>query len=170
MESTQRARSIFLSSNSASLPHTVFNRPIRKLFRLVAPLRAVAMRSQTKVTYFRAMVASDNMSDSRSLDLTAIPDGICPQWLPFYDHLSSKVHDRSMCFFLEGYVHGVKVYEARNSESSDAVTPGPALGRLGVDIRARCWRSMAKSKTPHQITIMLGDNNIQDASCSCTAG
>ena len=76
----------------------------------------------------------------------------------FSSTLSQRSGVRGYNYFLNGYVHQISLCVCGPSE---------------VDIRAKCYRSMRKSKPPHTLTLIVSgasDLRIQSSHCTCTAG
>ena len=72
------------------------------------------------------------------------------------EFFSMKAKTRGLTYFKEGYVHKVKV--DTKSENSE------------IDISGRCYRSMRKGESPHNLHLTMNEDSILDAYCSCTAG
>ena len=111
------------------------------------PLDIVAKVPQTTT------ICSKNMADyavAADDSLLGIPDNICISFLPNYKKLSERVLKRGLNYFLQGYIHQIKIY--------------------GKKVEAKCWRSMRKSAPPHRIRIEISASNITDSFCSCKAG
>ena len=87
-------------------------------------------------------------------DLAPIPDQITVSFLPNSSNLSQKSLERGLNYYVQGYIHDVKIFNEKN----------------GVQVAAKCWRSMRKSEKPHQLNLTLSTDSITDSFCSCTAG
>ena len=74
------------------------------------------------------MATQDPKLASDSLE--KIPDNIAVSFLPGFESLSKKALEKGLNYFTQGYIHNIKISEAR--------------GAIRVD--ARCWRSMRKSQ------------------------
>ena len=68
--------------------------------------------------------------------------------------VTKKSLERGLNYYVQGYIHDVKIFNEKN----------------GVQVAAKCWRSMRKSKKPHQLNLTLSTDSIIDSFCSCTAG
>ena len=95
-----------------------------------------------------------NNSVPASDSLIDIPDDISVKFLPNSRNLSDKVLQKGLNYFTQGYIHDIKIY---NQESS-------------LQIAARCWRSMRKNQSPHQLSIEIKDSCITESHCSCKVG
>ena len=71
--------------------------------------------------------------------------------------LSSRAKERGYNFFINGYVHAVKIYSTTDKT---------------VEITAKCYRSMKKSEDPHKVNMTIDCNKcaIDDSHCSCQVG
>ena len=85
--------------------------------------------------------------------LEKIPDNIAVSFLPGFES-SKKALEKGLNYFTQGYIHNIKISEAR--------------GVIRVD--ARCWRSMRKSQDPHNLHVEIGDDKLSESYCTCKAG
>jgi hypothetical protein len=71
--------------------------------------------------------------------------------------VSSRAKERGYNFFINGYVHAVKLYHTSEKK---------------VEIAAKCYRSMKKSEAPHKVNMTIDCNAcvIDESHCSCQAG
>ena len=65
-----------------------------------------------------------------SYSLEKMPDNIAVSFLLDFESLSKKTLEKDLNYFIQDYIHNIKISEAH--------------GAMGVD--ARCWRSMRKSQ------------------------
>ena len=78
--------------------------------------------------------------------LEKIPNNIAVSFLPGFESLSKKALEKGLNYFTQGYIHNIKISEAR--------------GAMRVD--ARCWRSLRKSQDPHNLHVEIDDDNFQN--------
>lgn len=75
------------------------------------------------------------------------------------DYMVMKPFERGVNFFIEGYLHNVLVKHHRESKT--------------FYFRARCYRSLRKSESPHKIKLAIATEQPFDvlaSSCTCVAG
>lgn len=75
------------------------------------------------------------------------------------DYMVMKPFERGVNFFIEGYLHNVLVKHHRESKT--------------FYFRARCYRSLRKSESPHKIKLAISTEQPFDvlaSSCTCVAG
>jgi hypothetical protein len=89
--------------------------------------------------------------------LEKIPNNIAVSFLPGFESLSKKALEKGLNYFTQGYIHNIKISEARG-----------AIVAIRVD--ARCWRSMRKSQDPHNLHVEIGDDKLSKSYCTCKAG
>ena len=99
-------------------------------------------------------------------DLTAIPDNFSISFLPEYQNISQKAQQKGLNYYLQGYVHDIKIFVS-SPTSSDSLT----VTKVTL-VSAKCWRSMRKNDRPHNISFTLknAEELIEDSHCSCKAG
>ena len=90
--------------------------------------------------------------------LEDVPDNISLSYLPNYDSISERSSDRGLSYYVEGYIHNINV----QTDETSAV----------VRVSAKCWRSMKKSESPHQLSIDINIKReiLTESLCSCKAG
>jgi hypothetical protein len=86
--------------------------------------------------------------------LEKIHDNIAVSFLPDFESLSKKAFEKGLNYFTQGYIHNIKISEAR--------------GAIRVD--ARCWRSMRKSQDLHNLHVEIGDDKLSESYSTCKAG
>jgi hypothetical protein len=89
-----------------------------------------------------------------SYSLEKMPDNIAVSFLLDFESLSKKTLEKDLNYFIQGYIHNIKISEAH--------------GAMRVD--ARCWRSMRKSQDPHNLHVEIDDDNLSESYCTCKAG
>lgn len=100
------------------------------------------------------MAESSQNTGTMSDSLSRIPDNISLKYLPDQDKLSSKVLQKGLDYFTQGYIHDIKVLELENK----------------IRVEARCWPSMKKNQPPHRLHIEITEEKCEEAYCSCKAG
>jgi hypothetical protein len=115
------------------------------------PLAIVAMR-QKLIGYIFKMAAQHPKLASDSLE--KIPDNIAVSFLPDFESLSKKTLEKGLNYFTQGYIHNIKISEARRA----------------IRVDARCWQSMRKSQDPHNLHVEIGDDKLSKSYCTCKAG
>lgn len=100
------------------------------------------------------MATPGTSSDVATDSLKSIPDDFCVKYLPNSSKLSDKVLQKGLNYFTQGYIHNIKIY---NSDVS-------------VQAAARCWRSMRKNQSPHQLSLEIQNDSISESHCSCKVG
>ena len=93
-------------------------------------------------------------SQARLRFLEKIHDNIAVSFLPDFESLSKKAFEKGLNYFTQGYIHNIKISEAR--------------GAIRVD--ARCWRSMRKSQDLHNLHVEIGDDKLSESYSTCKAG
>ena len=83
-----------------------------------------------------------------------MPDNIAVSFLPDFESLSKKILEKDLNYFIQGYIHNIKISEAHGARRVDA----------------RCWRSMRKSQDPHNLHVEIDDDNLSESYCTCKAG
>lgn len=76
----------------------------------------------------------------------------------FNHAFSEESLSKGLIYYQEGYIHNVTIITINKNKDNTVI------------ISARCFRSMRKGGTPHQLTVDLSDSAVTDAYCSCTAG
>ena len=104
------------------------------------------------IGYIFKMAAQHPKFASDSLE--KIPDKIAVSFLTDFESLSKKALEKGLNYFTQGYIHNIKISEAR--------------GAMRVD--ARCWRSMRKSQDPHNLHVEIGDDKLPESYCTCKVG
>jgi hypothetical protein len=104
------------------------------------------------IGYIFKMAAQHPKLASDSLE--KIPDNIAVSFLPDFESLSKKALEKGLNYFTQGYIHNIKISEAR--------------GAMRVD--ARYWRSMRKSQDSHNLHVEIGDGKLSESYCTCKAG
>ena len=108
--------------------------------------------SHKLIGYLFKMAAQHPKLASDSLE--KIPDNIAVSFLPDFESLSKKTLEKDLNYFIQGYIHNIKISEAH--------------GAIRVD--ARCWRSMKKSQDPHNLHVEIGHDKLSESYCTCKAG
>ena len=94
---------------------------------------------------------------SPSDNLAKIPDQISVSFLPDHSDLSQKVLEKGLNYFIQGFVHDIKICHAPNTGAS-----APS----GTRVDAKCWRSVKKNEDPHKLHLEINDNKISEAVCT----
>ena len=71
---------------------------------------------------------------------------------------TDRASDRGFEFYVEEFIHDT--YAAEDTQN-----------KLFC-LKAKCWRSYLKREPPHDVTVNIStlNRNVENASCSCTAG
>ena len=80
---------------------------------------------------------------SPSDNLAKIPDQISVSFLPDHSDLSQKVLEKGLNYFIQGFVHDIKICQAPNTGAS-----APS----GTRVDAKCWQSVKKKRRSAQTT------------------
>ena len=78
---------------------------------------------------------------SPSDNLAKIPDQISVSFLPDHSDLSQKVLEKGLNYFIQGFVHDIKICHAPNTGAS-----APS----GTRVDAKCWQSVKKKRRSAQ--------------------
>ncbi|PFX12626.1 UBX domain-containing protein 4 [Stylophora pistillata] len=111
--------------------------------------------------FFENMEGANGGVSSPSDNLAKIPDQISVSFLPDHSDLSQKVLEKGLNYFIQGFVHDIKICHAPNTGAS-----APS----GTRVDAKCWRSMKKHEDPHKLHLEINDNKISEAVCTCKVG
>ena len=111
--------------------------------------------------FFENMEGANGGVSSPSDNLAKIPEQISVSFLPDHSDLSQKVLEKGLNYFIQGFVHDIKICHAPNTGAS-------APSDTRVD--AKCWRSMKKKEDPHKLYLEINDNKIPEAVCTCKVG
>jgi hypothetical protein len=89
-----------------------------------------------------------------SYSLEKMPDNIAVSFLLDFESLSKKTLEKDLNYFIQDYIHNIKISEAHGARRVDA----------------RCWRSMRKSQDPHNLHVEIDDDNLSESYYTCKAG
>jgi hypothetical protein len=89
-----------------------------------------------------------------SYSLEKMPDNIAVSFLLDFESLSKKTLEKDLNYFIQDYIHNIKISEAHGARRVDA----------------RCWRSMRKSQDPHNLHVEIDDDKLSESYCTCKAG
>lgn len=91
-------------------------------------------------------------SSATTTSLKEIPANVGPELCK--KQFSSLSTEKGYKYFLEGYIHNVKIDVSREEKI----------------VKAKCYRSQRKSEKPHDVYVCLLSSEISEAQCSCKAG